>query len=115
MQPDRRREMTATTGLRSTLSPSASRTSKRVLIGLVIVGVTCAQTARSSAALHSRRAAPTARGRTPHAERPGSRGARIDPRYGRLPFGFERNVGQTDSRVDFVARGPRYVVFLAGG
>lgn len=28
---------------------------------------------------------------------------------------FERNVGQTDSRVDFLARGRDYTLFLAGG
>ena len=33
----------------------------------------------------------------------------------RLPLSFERNAGQTDSRVDFIARGPGYTVWLMPG
>lgn len=33
--------------------------------------------------------------------------------YAGLPLIFERNEGQTDSRIDFLARGPGYAVFLA--
>jgi Beta-propeller repeat len=43
----------------------------------------------------------------------GSAGAKA-PDYGKLPLGFEANAGQTDSRVKFLARGPRYSVFLTG-
>ncbi len=32
--------------------------------------------------------------------------------YGRLPLGFEPNVGQTDADVEFLARGNGYVLFL---
>jgi hypothetical protein len=35
--------------------------------------------------------------------------------FGRLPLVFEQNVGQTDSRVDFLARGPGYGVWLTPG
>jgi roadblock/LC7 domain-containing protein len=34
--------------------------------------------------------------------------------YRHLPFSFERNQGQTDKRVRFVARGPKYSLFLTG-
>jgi len=37
-----------------------------------------------------------------------------DP-YARLPLGFEANHGQTDSHVDFLARGAGYAVFLTSG
>src|SRR5262249_49986306 len=33
-------------------------------------------------------------------------------RFGSLPFFFEPNVGQTDSRVKFLARGEKYGIFL---
>src|SRR5262245_42362398 len=33
--------------------------------------------------------------------------------YGRLPLTFEPNVGQTNERVQFLARGARYALFLA--
>jgi hypothetical protein len=32
--------------------------------------------------------------------------------FGKLPIQFEKNVGQTDSRVKFPARGPGYALFL---
>jgi hypothetical protein len=35
--------------------------------------------------------------------------------YGDWPLAFEANRGQTDRRVDFLARGPGYTVFLKGG
>ncbi|MGO9948169.1 MAG: SBBP repeat-containing protein, partial [Steroidobacteraceae bacterium] len=34
--------------------------------------------------------------------------------YGKLPLGFEANVGQTDGQVKFLARGRGYTVFLTG-
>ena len=34
---------------------------------------------------------------------------------GSLPLGFAPNVGQADPRVDFLARGAGYGIFLAGG
>lgn len=37
---------------------------------------------------------------------------RLQEAYGRLPMSFEANLGQTDSRVAFVARGDGYRVFL---
>jgi hypothetical protein len=39
----------------------------------------------------------------------------VEPKYGRLPLSFERNVGQTDSRVDFIVRGAGYGVWLTPG
>src|SRR5688572_15828586 len=36
----------------------------------------------------------------------------IDPFYGKIPLTFEKNQGQTDSSVDFVARGAGYTLFL---
>src|SRR6266481_6899040 len=35
--------------------------------------------------------------------------------YGKLPFTFEQNQGQTDARVKFLARGAGYTVFLSDG
>src|SRR5262245_15940473 len=36
----------------------------------------------------------------------------LDPIYGHLPMAFEPNVGQSDSQVQFLARGPGYGLFL---
>lgn len=38
--------------------------------------------------------------------------AALDNAYGQLPLTFERNVGQTDAQVDFLARGRGYALFL---
>ena len=40
--------------------------------------------------------------------------ADISKSYGRLPMSFERNQGQTDSEVEFLARGSGYSLFLTG-
>jgi hypothetical protein len=39
-------------------------------------------------------------------------GLRADERYGRLPMAFEPNLGQTDPRVRFLARGHGYTAFV---
>ncbi|MFN2509560.1 MAG: hypothetical protein ABR589_12410, partial [Chthoniobacterales bacterium] len=39
----------------------------------------------------------------------------IQKAYGRLPLHFEANRGQADKRVDFLARGPGYGLFLVSG
>src|SRR2546426_2521727 len=41
--------------------------------------------------------------------------ARIAAAYGTLPLSFEANVGQVDERVDFLARGSGYTLFLTSG
>ena len=46
--------------------------------------------------------------------RAGAAGPSVADAYGRLPLAFERNVGQTDPRVDFVSRGAGYTLFVAG-
>lgn len=38
--------------------------------------------------------------------------ARVASEYGKLPLSFEENLGQSDSRVKFMARGSGYTVFL---
>src|SRR5262245_45394011 len=38
--------------------------------------------------------------------------AAVLPTYGHLPLQFEANLGQTESTVKFLARGPGYTVFL---
>src|SRR5262249_9323344 len=38
--------------------------------------------------------------------------ARAVEAYGNLPFSFEANTGQADSRVKFLSRGPGYTLFL---
>lgn len=42
-------------------------------------------------------------------------GPEIRQRFGDLPMFFEPNAGQADSRVQFLARGPGYTLFLTGG
>ncbi|HUY89429.1 MAG TPA: SBBP repeat-containing protein [Pirellulales bacterium] len=39
----------------------------------------------------------------------------VQAQYGQLPLAFEANQGQTDSQVDFLARGAGYAVYLTGG
>src|SRR6266545_7574688 len=38
--------------------------------------------------------------------------ARVKADYGKLPLSFEANLGQTDSKVKFLARGSGYALFL---
>jgi hypothetical protein len=40
---------------------------------------------------------------------------RVQEAYGQLPLAFEANAGQTDARVDFLARGRGYTLFLTRG
>jgi hypothetical protein len=40
---------------------------------------------------------------------------RVVESYGKLPLSFEANMGQTDSRVQFLSRGPAYTLFLTSG
>lgn len=40
--------------------------------------------------------------------------AKLRNSFGKLPLGFEPNVGQTDGQVKFLAHGDRYKVFLTG-
>jgi len=56
-----------------------------------------------------RSAAPSSTGLSALARQP-----EILEAYGKLPLEFEQNQGQTDSRVNFVARGNGYMLFLAG-
>ena len=42
------------------------------------------------------------------------RKAEVKARYGQLPLAFEPNVGQTDKRVRYLARGGGYTIFLTG-
>ena len=44
-----------------------------------------------------------------------SPGPNVEARYLSVPLSFEENVGQTDTSVDFLARGDGYAVFLTGG
>jgi hypothetical protein len=45
----------------------------------------------------------------------GAMRARVGEQYGKLPLAFEANKGQTDERVDFLARGRGYTLFLTRG
>ena len=58
---------------------------------------------------------PPAAGVVPAAERSEPVAAHVLDAYRQRPLAFERNRGQTDPRVDFVARGPGYTAFLAAG
>jgi hypothetical protein len=106
--------MTTTVGTGDTLPLSIPSVSRRMLIGLLTVGVTCAQTPARVSKAHSGRLAAWAG--VPHARAPqaGFSKSHHDPSYRRLPLSFERNVGQTDPRVDFLSRGRAYVAFLTG-
>jgi Beta-propeller repeat/OmpA-like transmembrane domain len=44
----------------------------------------------------------------------GSATANATPDYGKLPLGFEANIGQADGQVKFLAHGRGYTVFLTG-
>ena len=39
----------------------------------------------------------------------------VQAAFGRVPLAFEENVGQTHERIDYVARGPGYGVYLTSG
>jgi len=41
--------------------------------------------------------------------------ASVQDAYAKLPLSFEQNVGQTDPKVDFLARGSGYTLFLTRG
>ena len=45
----------------------------------------------------------------------GSDKARVEENYGKIPLNFEPNRGQTDTRVQFIARGQGYGLFLTPG
>lgn len=53
-------------------------------------------------------------GRLP-ANQPFSTELRAQSTFLSMPFSFEPNQGQTDSEVDYLARGPGYTVYLTGG
>ena len=43
---------------------------------------------------------------------PGEPATAVQPAFGRLPLAFEKNAGQTDRRVEYLARGAGYTLFL---
>ncbi|MHB8655808.1 MAG: hypothetical protein ACYDA9_18245, partial [Terriglobia bacterium] len=51
-------------------------------------------------------------GKTPSRDTRATSSARALAQYARLPMSFERNQGQTDHRVKFLARGDGYGLFL---
>jgi hypothetical protein len=90
--------------------------SQRSVIGLLILALTCVPSGkRSSTMPHSARLLAGSQSPSEPTDKVISRGTHMDESYGRLPLSFERNVGQTDPRVDFVSRGRGYVVYLSGG
>jgi len=89
----------------------------RTAIGLIILGWTVPVTdgargwpsaVATPIAMGSRRLAP------PEKTNPNTK-QRVGDNYGQLPLSFERNEGQTDSRVDFLSRGPGYSMFFSPG
>src|SRR5690348_4365013 len=97
-----------TIGLPHRLSLNVSLPSpKRVVMALLVICLTSAQMpGRSSrtprAAFRASPAGvPFARAGVAERSKP-----QLDWHYGRRPMSFERNVGQTDPRVDFVSRSP---------
>ena len=106
-----------TIGLPHRLSLNVSSSSpKRAVVALLAVCLTSAQMpGRSSRTPHAAfQASPAI---VPFTRAGDARDSKpqLDWYVGRRPMSFERNVGQTDPRVDFVSRGPGYAVFLAGG
>jgi uncharacterized repeat protein (TIGR01451 family) len=57
-----------------------------------------------------------AQAQSPTTELPVSTDAafRVNTAYGRMPVEFEENIGQTDARIRFMARGRGYTLFLTG-
>jgi sugar lactone lactonase YvrE len=51
----------------------------------------------------------------PDSSAPGGAGTSVQASLAKVPLAFERNVGQTDAQVDFLARGSGYTVWLADG
>jgi hypothetical protein len=88
---------------------------KRGVFGLALIAFlglgTTSERADTTRARTSRAAEAAVAGRPSRAVV----GDRIAEAYGRLPLGFERNVGQTDLGVEFLARGKGYTLFLTRG
>jgi Beta-propeller repeat len=59
------------------------------------------------------RAGSRSRSAVPEAQKKETSQARVLSDYGKLPLTFEENLGQTDVRVKFMARGSGYTVFLS--
>ena len=75
-----------------------------MLLGLGLLAIALVE-ADSSPLLTDK---PDSRPRLRSANKP-----QIAEAYGKLPLSFEANQGQTDSRVDFLARGSGYSLFLS--
>src|SRR5215467_3200962 len=74
------------------------------LVTLVAIVATRPKSGQDS---FGRRAATLPQSTTPSAAKAGAFSA-----YGKLPFAFEQNLGQTDEHVRFLARGGNYTLFL---
>ena len=83
---------------------------RRALIAVVSTGLAIAIPDRPV-----RSAAPAETDGTAAVVSPQAATARIAEAYGRLPLAFERNAGQSDPRVQFLARGHGYTLFLNRG
>ena len=83
---------------------------RRALIAVVSTGLAIAIPDRPV-----RSASPAEADKATAVVSPQAATARIAEAYGRLPLAFERNAGQSDPRVQFLARGHGYMLFLNRG
>lgn len=87
-------------------SPSARRVRPRPLAFACLFSLLCI-TPQVPANPHSRNSSPRAETTAPSTTSGDARES-----YGKLPLHFERNAGQTNSQVEFIARGKGHTIFL---
>lgn len=85
---------------------------------MVIIALSCANISGSTAQLHADSKSTSDSTSIPEDFKGNpSKGKKVKPpqlteSYGKLPLSFEKNTGQTDSRVKFLSRGSGYSIFL---
>ena len=91
--------------------------------GVVFAATSMPDTAHNASVIRNESPIPRELTKTPSAIRAGiatapessradATASKVLDKYGELPLSFEANEGQTDARVDFVARGAGYTLFL---
>jgi hypothetical protein len=78
-----------------------------VMVFIAVLGVGCSLRMAERRIQSTAARAPLITGSQPEPD-----STRINETYGKLPLYFERNAGQTDSQVSFLARGSGYTLFL---
>src|SRR3712207_6803178 len=95
---------------------SAPALSTLVALTLIIAAVVqpAVPSSASGPAVASGVSEPAVRSNASDLLAPTTAPGRVVAAYGQLPLSFEANHGQTDARVDFLARGSGYTLFLTG-